>query len=41
VYVPLADAPRLEWALIWPATTATARVRGFAEAAAELVREPG
>ncbi len=39
-YVPLADAPRLEWGLVWPAATATARVRGFAEAAAELVREP-
>ncbi|MEV6832269.1 LysR family transcriptional regulator [Amycolatopsis sp. NPDC051102] len=39
-YVPMADAPRLEWGLVWPAGTASARVRAFADAAAELVREP-
>jgi DNA-binding transcriptional LysR family regulator len=39
-YVPLGDAPRLEWGLVWRAGAATARVRAFTEAAAELVREP-
>ncbi|WP_372665698.1 LysR family transcriptional regulator [Amycolatopsis kentuckyensis] len=39
-YVPLADAPRLEWGLVWREGSATARVRAFADAAAELVREP-
>ncbi|MEV7097851.1 LysR family transcriptional regulator [Amycolatopsis sp. NPDC051045] len=39
-YVPLSDAPLLEWGLVWPAGTASARVRAFAEAAADLVREP-
>lgn len=37
-YVPLDGAPRLEWALVW--RSATARVRAFAQAAADLVREP-
>lgn len=37
-YVPLADAPRLEWGLVW--RTETARVRAFADAAADWVREP-
>jgi DNA-binding transcriptional LysR family regulator len=39
-YVPLDGAPWLEWGLVWRAGSATARVRAFAEAAAELVREP-
>ncbi|MEV7043135.1 LysR family transcriptional regulator [Amycolatopsis sp. NPDC051061] len=39
-YVPLDGAPRLEWGLVWPDGSATARVRAFAEAAADLVREP-
>lgn len=39
-YVPLVDAPRLEWGLVWREGAATARVRAFAAAAAELVREP-
>jgi DNA-binding transcriptional LysR family regulator len=39
-YVPLDGAPRLEWGLVWRDGSATARVRAFAEAAAELVREP-
>ncbi|SFW87534.1 LysR family transcriptional regulator [Amycolatopsis australiensis] len=39
-YVPLADAPLLEWGLVWRAGAGTARVRAFAEAAADLVREP-
>ncbi|MGK3208290.1 LysR family transcriptional regulator [Amycolatopsis sp. MEPSY49] len=39
-YVPLDDAPLLEWGLVWREGSATARVRAFADAAAELVREP-
>lgn len=39
-YVPLADAPRLEWGLVWRADAATARLRAFTEAASDLVREP-
>ncbi|SED16324.1 DNA-binding transcriptional regulator, LysR family [Amycolatopsis tolypomycina] len=39
-YVPLSGAPLLEWGLVWPSGTASARVRAFAEAAADLVREP-
>ncbi|SEF25068.1 hypothetical protein SAMN05421837_102993 [Amycolatopsis pretoriensis] len=39
-YVPLADALRLEWGLVWREGSATARGRAFTEAAAELVREP-
>jgi DNA-binding transcriptional LysR family regulator len=39
-YVPLDGAPRLEWALVWRDGSATARVRAFAGAAADLVREP-
>ncbi len=39
-YVPVGDAPRLEWGLVWRADATTARVRAFTEAAAELVREP-
>ncbi|MGW5715454.1 LysR family transcriptional regulator [Amycolatopsis sp. NPDC003865] len=37
-YVPLAGAPPLEWGLVW--REEPARVRAFAEAAVELVREP-
>ncbi|MFI6844450.1 LysR substrate-binding domain-containing protein [Kitasatospora sp. NBC_00085] len=36
-YVPISDAPPLEWGLIWPADRGTARVRAFAEAAVDLV----
>jgi DNA-binding transcriptional LysR family regulator len=39
-YVPFGDAPRLEWGLVWRADAATARIRAFTEAAADLVREP-
>ncbi|WP_328452534.1 LysR family transcriptional regulator [Amycolatopsis sp. NBC_00438] len=39
-YVPFSDAPRLEWGLVWRADAATARLRAFTEAAADLVREP-
>lgn len=39
-YVPLEGAPRLEWGLVWRDGSATARVRAFAAAAADLVREP-
>ncbi len=39
-YVPLDDAPRLEWGLVWREGSETARVRAFADTAAELVREP-
>ncbi|MGW4892663.1 LysR family transcriptional regulator [Kitasatospora sp. NPDC004240] len=40
-YVPLDGAPPLEWALLWPADGATARVHAFAEAAVALVHGPG
>ncbi|MBP0454848.1 LysR family transcriptional regulator [Kitasatospora sp. RG8] len=36
-YVPIDDAPPLEWGLIWPADRCTARVRAFADAAVDLV----
>ncbi|HEY3464222.1 MAG TPA: LysR family transcriptional regulator [Amycolatopsis sp.] len=39
-YVLIEDAPQLEWGLVWLAGAATARLRAFADAAAELVREP-
>ncbi|GAB3959189.1 LysR family transcriptional regulator [Actinoallomurus acanthiterrae] len=39
VYVPFSDAPPLRWGLLWRADGATARVRAFAEAAHDLVRE--
>ncbi|MFJ8623585.1 LysR substrate-binding domain-containing protein [Kitasatospora sp. NPDC093550] len=39
-YVPLDGAPPLEWGLVWPAEHTTARVRAFAEAAADLVGDP-
>ncbi|MFC7615209.1 hypothetical protein ACFQV2_18545 [Actinokineospora soli] len=38
-YVHVHDAPPVEWALVWRADAATARVRAFAEAAADLVAE--
>ena len=37
-YVHLVDAPALEWGLLWRSDAATARVRAFASAAADLVR---
>ncbi|KNB54020.1 LysR family transcriptional regulator [Streptomyces caatingaensis] len=37
-YVPFRDAPPLEYGLVWRACAETARVRAFAEAAAEVVR---
>ncbi|AUG78526.1 LysR family transcriptional regulator [Kitasatospora sp. MMS16-BH015] len=40
-YVPLRDAPSVEWGLMWPAERATARVRAFVEAAAGLVGAVG
>ncbi|GAB2726988.1 LysR family transcriptional regulator [Kitasatospora kifunensis] len=39
VYLPFSDAPPLEWGLMWPADRATARVRAFAEASSDLVRD--
>ncbi|MFJ7135575.1 LysR family transcriptional regulator [Streptomyces fungicidicus] len=36
-YVPVSDAPALEWALVWPADRHTARVRSFVEAADRLI----
>ncbi|MEV4313222.1 LysR family transcriptional regulator [Actinocrispum sp. NPDC049592] len=39
-YVPLHDAPPLQWGLLWRADSATARVRGFNEAARELASTP-
>jgi DNA-binding transcriptional LysR family regulator len=39
VYVPVSDAPPLEWGLIWPADRNTARVRAFAAAADDLVHD--
>jgi DNA-binding transcriptional LysR family regulator len=36
-YIPIRDAPPLEWGLIWPADRNTARVRAFAAAANDLV----
>ena len=38
-YVPVSDAPPLEWGLIWPADRNTGRVRAFAAAANDLVRD--
>ncbi|MEU7134989.1 LysR substrate-binding domain-containing protein [Streptomyces sp. NPDC046261] len=37
-YVPLADAPPLEYGLVWRAAAGTGRVRAFAEMAAEVVQ---
>ncbi|MEV6201371.1 LysR family transcriptional regulator [Streptomyces sp. NPDC051771] len=39
-YVPIADAPPVEWSLFWPTGGATARVRAFSETALDLVQEP-
>ena len=36
-YIPVSDAPALEWGLIWPADQNTARVRAFTTAASDLV----
>jgi DNA-binding transcriptional LysR family regulator len=38
-YVPVSDAPALQWGLIWPADGNTARVRAFAAAASDLVHD--
>ncbi|MGP4028243.1 LysR family transcriptional regulator [Actinomadura sp. 3N407] len=39
-YVPLGDAPPVEWGLLWRAGGDSARVRAFAEAARDLLRGP-
>ncbi|GII75492.1 LysR family transcriptional regulator [Sphaerisporangium rufum] len=36
-YVPIRDAPPLEWGLVWPAAGGTARVLAFARAATDLL----
>lgn len=38
-YVPVSDAPALQWGLIWAADGSTARVRAFAAAASDLVHD--
>lgn len=38
-YVPVSDAPPLEWALIWRTNGTTARVNAFAAAANDLVHD--
>ncbi|MEV6672192.1 hypothetical protein AB0M78_18650, partial [Streptomyces sp. NPDC051162] len=40
-YVPFADAPPLEYGLVWRTAAETGRVRAFADAAAEVVRKQG
>ncbi|MFC9058256.1 LysR family transcriptional regulator [Streptomyces sp. NPDC057074] len=40
-YVPISDAPALEWVLVWPADRHTARVRAFVEAADTLIHGHG
>ncbi|WP_189209055.1 LysR family transcriptional regulator [Actinokineospora fastidiosa] len=40
VYVLIDDAEPVEWALLWRADGATARVRAFAEAAVDLLGQP-
>ena len=40
-YLPISDAPALEWALVWPADRHTARVRAFVEAADSLIHGHG
>ncbi len=40
-YLPISDAPALEWALVWPADRHTARVRSFVEAADRLIHGHG
>lgn len=37
VYIPIRDAPSLEWGLLWRADAATARVRAFARAAQDVL----
>ncbi|KAA6212013.1 LysR family transcriptional regulator [Streptomyces albofaciens JCM 4342] len=37
-YVPITDAPPLEYGLTWRTATETSRIRAFGEAAAEVVR---
>ncbi|MEU8801888.1 LysR family transcriptional regulator [Spirillospora sp. NPDC048819] len=39
-YVPLEDAPPVEWGLVWRAGGDSARVRAFADAARDLLRGP-
>ncbi|MER7486576.1 LysR family transcriptional regulator [Streptomyces sp. NPDC126497] len=41
VYLPIGDAPALEWVLVWPADRHTARVRAFVEAAGDLLHGHG
>ncbi|MEV6107135.1 LysR family transcriptional regulator [Streptomyces sp. NPDC051940] len=36
-YIPISDAPPLEWVLVWPEGEYTARVRTFVEAADSLI----
>jgi len=38
-YVPVSDAPPLEWGVVWASDRYTARVRAFAAAANDLVRD--
>ncbi|WP_323746715.1 LysR substrate-binding domain-containing protein [Catenulispora pinisilvae] len=38
VYVPISDAPPLEWCLVWHEDRRTARVRAFSQAAYDLVK---
>lgn len=40
-YLPISDAPALEWVLVWPADRHTARVRAFVEAADSLIHGHG
>ncbi|MFG3222456.1 LysR family transcriptional regulator [Streptomyces sp. NPDC048185] len=40
-YVPVSDAPALEWVLVWPTDRHTARVRAFVEAADSLIHGHG
>ncbi|MFI6318540.1 LysR family transcriptional regulator [Nonomuraea sp. NPDC050556] len=40
VYVQVADAPPLEWGLVWRAGAATPRVRAFHQAALDLLKAP-
>ncbi|MFG3248143.1 LysR family transcriptional regulator [Streptomyces sp. NPDC048187] len=39
-YLPISEAPALEWVLVWPADRHTARVRAFVEAADTLIHGP-
>lgn len=40
-YLPISDAPALEWVLVWRADRCTARVRAFVEAADTLIHGRG